>query len=196
MQVFLLRREFGLGAASVGDVPGSYYYCGRGTTGQMSEEQTQNLGNDNQILRQILTKLEVMDTRIQFVETKVTERGYDTKPIWERTLSGIMEVQNELGVFKQEVKKELGGLKQEFGELKQEFGGLKQEFGVFKQELGDIKHEIGDIKHQLGHVNHELGDVKRELALVNKKIDVFNGDMLKLRAEQLETEARMRHLEG
>jgi len=134
----------------------------------MSEEQTQDFGNDNQILRQVLAKLEVMDTRLQFVETNVSKRGYDTKPIWERALSGIMEVKNELGVFKQEVK----------------------------QELGNLKHELGDVKHQLGHVTHELGDVKRELALVNKKIDVFNSDMLQLRAEQLETEERLRHLEG
>ena len=134
----------------------------------MSEEQTQDFGTDNQILRQVLTKLEVMDTRLQFVETNVSKRGYDTKPIWERALSGIMEVKNELGVFKQEVK----------------------------QELGNLKHELGDVKHQLGHVTHELGDVKRELTLVNKKIDVFNNDMLKLRADQLETEERLRHLEG
>ncbi|HEY5885176.1 MAG TPA: hypothetical protein VIT88_10840 [Pyrinomonadaceae bacterium] len=148
----------------------------------MSEEQTQSFGNDNQILRQVLTKLEVMDTRLQFVETKVSERSYDTKPIWERALSGITDVKNELGVFQQEVTKELGGVKQELGNL--------------KHELGDVKHELGDVKHQLGHVNHEPGDLKRELALVNKKIDVFNGDMLKLRADQLETEERLRHLEG
>ena len=151
----------------------------------MSEEQTQNFRNDNQVLQQILSKLEVMDTRLEFVETKVTERGYDTKPIWERALSGIMEVKNELGVFKQE-----------FGGFKQEFAGFKQEFAGFKQELGDIKHELADLKHQLGHVNHELGDVKRELALINRKIDVFNNDMLKLRADQLSTEERLRHLEG
>ncbi len=137
----------------------------------MSEEVTQNFGDNKQVLQQILTKLEVMDTRLQFVETKVSERGYDTKPIWERALSEIMDVKNELG-------------------------GFKQEFGGFKQEFGDIKHELGDIKHELGHVKHELGDVKRELGLVNRKIDVFNSDLLKLRAEQLRTEERLRHLEG
>ena len=162
----------------------------------MSEEQTQSFGNDSQILRQVLTKLEVMDTRLQFVETKVSERGYDTKPIWERALSGIMDVKNEFAVLKQEVKQDLGGVKQELGNLKDELGHVKHELGDVKHQLGDVKHQLGDVKHQLGHVNHELGDVKRELALVNKKIDVFNGDMLKLRAEQLETEQRLRHLEG
>ena len=73
----------------------------------MSEEQTENFGTDNQILRQVLTKLEVIDTRLQFVETNVSKRGYDTKPIWERALSEITEVKNELGGFKQE----FGGFK-------------------------------------------------------------------------------------
>src|SRR5687767_15047925 len=98
----------------------------------MSEEQTQNFGNDNQILRQVLAKLEVMDTRLQFVETNVSKRGYDTKPIWERALSGIMEVKNELGVFKQEVKHELGDV---------------------KHQLGHVTHELGDVKRELALVN-------------------------------------------
>jgi archaellum component FlaC len=118
----------------------------------MSEELTQTFGNDNQILRQLLTKLDVMDTRLQFVETKVSERGYDTKPIWERALSEIIEVKNELGGFKQE----FSGFKQEFSGLKQEFSGFKQEFSGFKQEFSGFKLELGDIKHDLGVVKHEL----------------------------------------
>ena len=141
----------------------------------MSEEQTQNFGNDNQILRQVLAKLEVMDTRLQFVETNVSKRGYDTKPIWERALSEIGEVKNELDGFKQE---------------------CKQEFGSVKQELGNLNHQLGNLNHEMGHVKHELADVKRELKLMNRKIDVFNNDMLKLRADQVETEERIRHLEG
>lgn len=64
----------------------------------MSEEQTGNVRNDNQVLQQISTKLEVMDTRLQFVETKVTERGHDTKPIWEQALAEIMDVKHELTI--------------------------------------------------------------------------------------------------
>lgn len=95
----------------------------------MSEDETKNFRNDTQLLQQILTKLEVMDTRLQYVETKVKERGYDTKPIWEQALAEIM-------------------------------------------------------------------DVKHELTTVNRKIDVFSTDMLNLRAEQIRTEDRLRHLEA
>ncbi|HKO45401.1 MAG TPA: hypothetical protein VJU84_19155 [Pyrinomonadaceae bacterium] len=115
----------------------------------MSEEQTQNFGTDNQILRQVLAKLEVMDTRLQFVETNVSKRGYDTKPIWERALSEIGEVKNELSGFKQEFsgfKQEFSGFKQEFSGFKQEFSGFKQEFSGFKQEFSRFKQEFSGFK--------------------------------------------------
>ena len=55
----------------------------------MSEDETKTL--DARLLQQILTKLEMMDVRLQFVEGKIRERGFDTKPIWERALKEIME---------------------------------------------------------------------------------------------------------
>lgn len=56
----------------------------------MSEDQTKAL--DAKLLQQILTKLETMDVRLQFVEEKIRERGFDTKPIWEKALVEIMDV--------------------------------------------------------------------------------------------------------
>jgi hypothetical protein len=63
----------------------------------MSEDLAKRLG-DSGIIEQILTKLEVIDLRLQFVETKVTEREFDTKPIWEKALSGIMEVNQRVTI--------------------------------------------------------------------------------------------------
>jgi hypothetical protein len=57
----------------------------------MSEDRAKRLG-DPTIIEQILTKLEVIDSRLQFVEAKIKERELDTKPIWEKALLGIMEV--------------------------------------------------------------------------------------------------------
>jgi len=57
----------------------------------MSEDETTILGNRT-LLERILTQLDVMDARLQFVEEKIRERGFDTKPIWERALVEIMEV--------------------------------------------------------------------------------------------------------
>ena len=55
----------------------------------MSEDETRLL--DASLLQKILVKLEAMDTRLQFLEEKIRDRGFDTKPIWERALKEIME---------------------------------------------------------------------------------------------------------
>jgi|SRR5882672_2648134 len=57
----------------------------------MSEDETKALNNPS-LLKQILVKLEVIDARLQAVESKIERRGFDTKPIWERALAEIMEV--------------------------------------------------------------------------------------------------------
>ena len=67
----------------------------------MSEDETEILPGKK--LEQILTKLEVMDARLQRVEAKVEERGYDTKPIWERALVEIMEVRQEVATVDRKI---------------------------------------------------------------------------------------------
>lgn len=62
----------------------------------MSEEETKVLGDKPDVLQKILTKLEVLDTRLQIVEQKIDARGFDTKPIWEKALVEIMEVKEDV----------------------------------------------------------------------------------------------------
>jgi hypothetical protein len=61
----------------------------------MSEEETKAL-NQPSILERILVKLEAIDARLQLVETKIEQRGFDTKPIWEKALAEIMEVKQHV----------------------------------------------------------------------------------------------------
>ena len=67
----------------------------------MSEDETKTF--KDKLLEQILTKLEVVDVRLQHVESRVEQRGFDTKPIWERALAEIMEVKREVATVKREV---------------------------------------------------------------------------------------------
>jgi hypothetical protein len=67
----------------------------------MSEDETKDF--KDRLLEQILVKLEVMDTRLQHVESKIEERGFDTKPIWERALVEIMEVKQEVATVNRKI---------------------------------------------------------------------------------------------
>ena len=44
-----------------------------------------------------------MDIPLQFLEEKVRERGFDTKPIWERALKEIMDVNQNVRVIDRKI---------------------------------------------------------------------------------------------
>ena len=67
----------------------------------MSEDETKAF-KDNQ-LEQILTKLEVLDTRLQHVESRIEQRGFDTKPIWEQALAAIMDVRQDVATVNRKI---------------------------------------------------------------------------------------------
>jgi hypothetical protein len=70
----------------------------------MSEEETKVLGGRDDLLQKILTKLEVLDTRLQVVESKIDARGFDTKPIWEKALVAIMEVKEDVRTLDRKIE--------------------------------------------------------------------------------------------
>jgi hypothetical protein len=67
----------------------------------MSNDETKILRD--KVLDQILTKLEVMDARLQRVEEKIEQRGFDTKPIWEKALVEIMEGRQETATVNRKI---------------------------------------------------------------------------------------------
>lgn len=61
----------------------------------MREDETKSF--EGRLPQQILTKLEVLDARLQRVEERIEQRSFDTKPIWEQALAQILEVKEEIG---------------------------------------------------------------------------------------------------
>lgn len=63
----------------------------------MSEDETKML-EDSPSLRRILESLEKLGSHIKSVETKIEQQGYNTKPMWEKTLVEIAEVNRNLAL--------------------------------------------------------------------------------------------------
>jgi hypothetical protein len=101
----------------------------------MSEDETKTL--DARLLQQILTKLETMDARLQFVEEKIRERGFDTKPIWERALAEIIEVN-------------------------QRVASIDRKLNIFSSDMLNLRAEQLDIQERLRKLeaSHEDGGVQ------------------------------------
>jgi outer membrane murein-binding lipoprotein Lpp len=60
----------------------------------MSEDLRQNLhGSQNDALAQILNAVQNLGTRVDSLEKKVEERLYDTRPVWEKVVEDIGQLQ-------------------------------------------------------------------------------------------------------
>jgi hypothetical protein len=96
----------------------------------MSEDETKTL--DARLLQQILTKLETMDVRLQFVEEKIRERGFDTKPIWERALVQIMEVNQRVTT----IDRKMDVLAKDMLALRADQLGIEERLAKLEDEAG------------------------------------------------------------
>ena len=64
----------------------------------MSEDQTKMLEN-SPLLRRVLETLENLEAHIKTVETKIEQHGFNTKPMWEKTLAELTEVNRNLAIL-------------------------------------------------------------------------------------------------
>ncbi|HZH29945.1 MAG TPA: hypothetical protein VEY11_04220 [Pyrinomonadaceae bacterium] len=102
----------------------------------MSEEETKALDNSS-VLERILTKLEAIDARLQLVENKVEQRSFDTKPIWEKALAEIMEVNQRVLT----IDRKLDVLGKDILGLRADQLGIEQRLRKL-----EAKHDEGDIQ--------------------------------------------------
>ncbi len=104
--------------------------------------------------------------RLEALEKTVTERSFETKPIWERALAEIAATRAELAETRAELKAELA------------------------QTRAELKAEIAETKAEL---RSEMKDGFRKLAL---KIELLNEDSLTLRGDQKQLDRRVETLES
>jgi hypothetical protein len=80
--------------------------------------------------------------------------------------------------------------------LKQVLSSLERLEGHIKTVEAKIEQQGFNTKPMWEKALAEFADVNRNLAMLSRKIDVFSGDMLNLRAEQLQNEQRLSRLEA
>lgn len=99
----------------------------------MSEEPTQNLPQDG--VRQILARLDSIDSRLTALEDKVDRRLQDTRPIWEQVLVRLDAVEGQLVIF--------GGQLDGFEKRLDDFGGeLRSSLRSFERQVGRLAEDV------------------------------------------------------
>jgi len=83
----------------------------------MSEENTQNIPDNRSFEERVFARFDALDARLQKLENEAERRAVETKPIWERALSEILEMQQNLNEFRGEVNDALHDLSRKIGVL-------------------------------------------------------------------------------
>jgi len=85
----------------------------------MSEDTTKNLSPE-QMFMLILSRLDSVDARLDSMDTQLTaleSKSHDTRPIWERALSEILEVKDQLEKVNERLDQAVGRFDIVGGEL-------------------------------------------------------------------------------
>lgn len=162
-----------------------------------------------------------MEGRLTSVEIKVTkleDRQYDTKPIWERALAEIAETNRRIGELALEMRAGNQALRLELqtanealrNDLRFEFltvsealrNELRSEFQTGIEGLRlDLRSEFQtgieglrkEMKTEFASVRHTLA---HELRGVARKIDTLNHNFLEMQTEQRYLDRRLEELES
>jgi len=75
-------------------------------------------------LGEILKELRRISERLGAVEEKVDQRQFETKSIWERSLSEITDLRSEVTDLRSEIREEFGAVKSRLDRLEGVFGAV------------------------------------------------------------------------
>ena len=74
----------------------------------MSEDRTQHLPDGD--MKQVLTLLNSINTRLTALEEKVDRRWQETRPIWEQVLAGLDNLESEMRTGLRKIERQIGTL--------------------------------------------------------------------------------------
>jgi hypothetical protein len=83
----------------------------------MSEENTHNMSDGRSFEERVFARFDALDARLQKLESEAERRAVETKPIWERALAEILEMQQVLNEFRGDMHDALHDLSRKIGVL-------------------------------------------------------------------------------
>ena len=116
----------------------------------MSEDPTKNLpAPQNGALEQILAAVRGLESRLESLESKVEERLYDTRPIWEKVEADIARLQEG----QQRLEEKLEALRDE---TRTGWRNLKRQFSVLHETFLEVRADYKDLDKRLYRLEEPL----------------------------------------
>jgi chromosome segregation ATPase len=116
----------------------------------MSEDLTKKLtGNDSEKITLILTTVQNLETRVTSLENKVEERLYDTRPIWQKVVADIAQLeegQRRLQEGQTRLEGDMRDVKISIRDMTRSIGALYETGIRIQAECRDLNHRFLDIE--------------------------------------------------
>jgi chromosome segregation ATPase len=106
----------------------------------VSEDRTQHLPDGD--MKQVLTLLNSINTRLTALEEKVDRRLQETRPIWEQVLSRLTDVETRLG----NVEKRLEGVEDKVHNLTRKFRVYYDDLMKMQEDQEDLEERVRQLE--------------------------------------------------
>jgi chromosome segregation ATPase len=126
----------------------------------MNDEPTRDLPNKLSFEERVFARFDSMDTRLE----KLEAHRYDTKPIWERALTAIMQTQLEVG----EIKTRVVGIEGKVDTIEAKVQLIENDIAIIKSDHKGIRNELVDIRREVKHNVRERLDFIFKLLLEDR----------------------------
>lgn len=161
----------------------------------MSNDKTQEFDEPRSFEDRVFARFDSLDGRLGVVEiriTKLEERQYDTKPIWEQALSAILEVKTDVAELKTALAETNANVAKNTSDLARNTSDLPkntEDLSTVKSELGELRKEM-----QVGFTaaSHAM---EHELRKVARMLDLINQNWFELKVDQRYLDRRLAILE-
>ena len=114
----------------------------------MSDDLTEKLpgGQDDDKIGALISAVQSMSARFEALEKTVSERLYDTKPIWERALAEIAEIRSELAETRGEIAELRSEMRDGFQTLGSKMDVLNEDVLTVRAEQRLLRKRIDDLE--------------------------------------------------
>jgi uncharacterized phage infection (PIP) family protein YhgE len=137
----------------------------------MSEDLTKKLPKtDSEKLSLILTTVQKLETRVDNLELKVEERLYDTRPIWQKVVADIAQLQE--------------------GQAQLHEGQTRLQEGLAQLHEGQARLQEGQDR-----LEGEMRDVKITMRNAVRHVEILNDTVLKIQGEYRDFSHRVLDIE-
>ena len=163
----------------------------------MSEDETRAFKDEGKLLEQILNKLEVLDLRLQHVESKIEHRGFDTKPIWERALAEITETRAQMNGRMGTSEKKVQAIETKVQSIETKVAAIATKVEVMDAKVAALESQVAGLRSDYASMHHELLDTQHEFKrTLTRLLEALFSFLTDTRDLMRDNDARLKHLES